>query len=811
MNSIWPMIAGVVWLALVLALRRRYGGREPGARYDLDVLSGGILFLLTLGFFWRTVSGDVYQPADGGDLVSFLFPTYRFAAAQLATGDLPLWNPTLYGGAPFVADIQAGFLYAPNLILFLLWPEFPYAAMQWLSIGHFFWVGLGTYVLLRVLRWPDAPVVRAAALFGAFAFEFSDPLLIHFGNLNLVAALSWMPWVFAAYALALDRRRLAWTGAAGVLFAIGAYAGHPQSSLYVALGLAVYTLLRALLDERESVCDAAADPSWTSHVRYYAGGYFGPLLAVALIAFLLTAPVLLPAAELAGYTERSDFAYQETVAFSLAPTQLIGLLTPGFFGRGPALHWGLWERVELPYAGVATLLMAAAALLLASVRARRQLWPWLGMGLFGLATALGIYAIVHGWLTALLPMFDQFRAPARAVVLWTFSVAVMGAVGADLVARRGMLAADPSARPAAFRSGLRMGGLILAGVVLPLSYLALLLSQDNETVFLRTSVAALALTLAVVFWLATWALVGGREAGWWSSGTFPALMAALLFLDMAATGAYTDVSEQDPTVGFQHEEIVAFLDAEPGLFRIDTMTGIEQHWQPDTAALAGLQDVGGIANPLSLQHWRGLLEATGGRGTRLYDMLNASYVLVEDGTPLPEGEFELALDAPGALSVFRNVEVMPRAWTVFEATAVPDMAAAVEAIRSDEFDPVREAVVVGDSLPGLSGSEGNGAATVQSYAADRMTLDVRADGDGLLVMSEVWYPGWRATVNGAETPVLAVNGGLRGVAVPAGNSTVEMTFEPQPWRLGLAAAAVGLLLLGAWVVVGLVRRRRRAG
>ena len=154
--------------------------------------------------------------------------------------------------------------------------------------------------------------------------------------------------------------------------------------------------------------------------------------------------MLLPAAELTGYTERSDFAYQETVAFSLAPAQAIGLLTPGFFGRGPALHWGLWERVELPYAGVATLLMAAAALLLASVRTRRQLWPWVGMGLFGLATALGIYAIVHGWLTALLPMFDQFRAPARAVVLWTFAVAVLGAVGVDLVARQGLAAADAS-------------------------------------------------------------------------------------------------------------------------------------------------------------------------------------------------------------------------------------------------------------------------------------------------------------------------------------------------------------------------------
>ena len=68
----------------------------------------------------------------------------------------------------------------------------------------------------------------------------------------------------------------------------------------------------------------------------------------------------------------------------------------------------------------------------------------------------------------------------------------------------------------------------------------------------------------------------------------------------------------------------------------------------------------------------------------------SAYVVVEDGTPLPEGEFELALDAPGALSVYRNMEALPRAWVVHEATAAPDMAAAVEAIQSPDFDPGRD-------------------------------------------------------------------------------------------------------------------------
>ena len=96
--------------------------RRDERRWDL--LCAGLLAAIFLAFFGRTVSGAVYQPADGGDLVSFLFPTYRFAAHTLSQGRLPLWNPHLYGGAPFIGDIQAGFLYPPNLLLFLLNPSF---------------------------------------------------------------------------------------------------------------------------------------------------------------------------------------------------------------------------------------------------------------------------------------------------------------------------------------------------------------------------------------------------------------------------------------------------------------------------------------------------------------------------------------------------------------------------------------------------------------------------------------------------------------------------------------------------------------
>ncbi|HMN31116.1 MAG TPA: hypothetical protein PKE45_23385, partial [Caldilineaceae bacterium] len=433
-------------------------------------------------------------------------------------------------------------------------------------------------------------------------------------------------------------------------------------------------------------------------------------------------------------------------------------------------------------------------------------WPWLAIALFGLVSALGIYAILHGWLTWLLPLFGQLRAPARGLVLWTFAVAVLAALGFELVCRSWPAlrrtaaggppasgAAPPADGVAALDFILKAGALLLAVVFTPLLYNTLLLTQADPTAFLRTSVAALAITIAAGCWLATWALIAARRAGWIGPSLFALLLIAVLYFDLSAAGAYTDISPSDPTTGFQHDEIVQFLHNEPGRFRIDSDTDSAALWQPDSAALNGLEDIGGVANPLTLRHWRELLAATGGRQSRLYDMLNVHYVIARDGTPLPEGKFELAFDAPGELAVYRNLMAMPRAWLVHQATQV-DQAGQVAAIQANDFDPAQR-VVVAATAGQLAPATGAEAVTFQESDVNQLSLQVQTTAPAYLVLSEVWYPGWQATVNGAPAELLWANGGLRALYLPAGEGQVELRFAPFSWRLGLGGLAVGLLLL----------------
>jgi hypothetical protein len=191
------------WLIAYLAIRRL------ARAWAQDWLAVGVLALATVGFFWRVLFAAGWMPAGGGDMAPFLYPNYRFAAASLKRGVIPLWNPYLYGGMPFAADIQSGLFYPPNLALFLLWPEITYRTLEHLAIFHFFLAGVFMYFCLRGLSENgQESLSRPSALAGAVAFMFSDLFVVHFGNLNMIAVAAWLPLVFLLFHRALAGRRI---------------------------------------------------------------------------------------------------------------------------------------------------------------------------------------------------------------------------------------------------------------------------------------------------------------------------------------------------------------------------------------------------------------------------------------------------------------------------------------------------------------------------------------------------------------------------------------------------------------------------
>ena len=155
--------------------------------------------------------------------------------------------------------------------------------------------------------------------------------------------------------------------------------------------------------------------------------------------------------------------------------------------------------------------------------------------------------------------------------------------------------------------------------------------------------------------------------------------------------------------------------------------------------------------------------------------------------------------------VFENSRALPRAWVASNVMSVPeaDMLTAVHYSRLPDgrrFDPAHTALVYPDTLPATTYPEGLSTAAVTVVGDGAFTIDVTTAGGGFLVLSESFYPGWRARIGDRVLPVYRTNVSLQGVPLPPGRHTVEFELVSTTLRAGAAVSGLALvvLLLVAW-------------
>jgi hypothetical protein len=511
---------------------------------------------------------------------------------------------------------------------------------------------------------------------------------------------------------------------------------------------------------------------------------------------------------MAGHTGRGHISYQEATRYSLPPRALVGLLAPGFYGRGPAGFWGPWDRVEVGYAGVGTLLLAAfgltAHLIRPSIRGsgsrpldhgQQQSPSAFPIAFFALLVplafllALGRYGPLYRFLYRWVPAFDQIRAPARLIVLADLGLAGLAAYGLHrLVEQR-------SSRGPCRRS-IALGALVAALLVLAVGLdQARTLPPPDRVVQATRSVIVAAALLALNGFLVvlngTWA-----RTGW----LFPLLLA----VDLIALGSTLEIERHDPTRGFRHPDVVAFLERDLSLFRIEDAATA---WQPDAALIHGLYDIGGVYNPLTLAPYEAYRWALGHRGAPLHNLLSVKYVLADKADP--PGDQRLVpvyTDAP-EIDVYLNTAALPRALFVTTPHVVSDHTEAWRAIHAPGFDPTQTIVLERGQIHGAeeirrvpssettAGSSEGTRIEFTRYDLNAVALTLETSTGGWLLLSDVYYPGWRATVDGKQTSVLRADYTFRAVEIPAGEHTVKMTFSPWTWRVGL------VLSLGTWLAL----------
>ena len=775
----------------------------PHRERTRDLICLGLLALAVAAFFWPLIFTRAWIPRGGGDLVSFLWPMYRFAARSLRSGTVPLWNPHLYSGAPFVADNQSGVFYPVNLVTFALFGPPSYAVMEGLVAFHVWLAAAATFALLRGLG-----LRRVAALTGALAFALSDLFITHLGNLNLNATVAWLPLVLWFAHEALTRESVGWAASAGAALAVAALAGHAQMLLFVSLALGLYVIYR--------LATVLAGGGGLRGRR--AGRVAGAALLIATVGVGGAALTLLPAYRMAGHTGRGHLPYEEATRYSLPPRALVGLVAPGFYGRGPAGFWAPWDRVEVGYAGVGTLLLAVLGL---GTYACRRIAPdstgptsegdrrtsgehaptpfpaifFALLVVIGFSLAMGRHAPFYRILYRWVPTFDQIRAPARLIVLADLGLAALAAYGLHhLVEQR------PARRP--YRIWITLGAVMVAVLVVAVGLPQARLLPPSDRVTQATRAVVIAAGLGALNGLLV--VLSGRRS--WADWLFPLLLA----VDLVTLGSTLEIEPHDPTHGFHHPEVVSYLQQDPTLFRIEDSAAA---WQPDAALMHGLYDMGGVYNPLALAPYEAYRWALGERGNPLYNLLGVKYVLAGKGDPPGNERLVPVHTAAPEIDIYLNTAALPRALFVTSLRVVLDHTEAWKAIHEPGFDPTRTIVLEREQIQTAAEASGTAPSGHQAahlafvrYDLNGVEIRVEPPTSGWLLLSDVYYPGWRATVDDTPAPVLRANYVFRAVRVPAGEHTVEMTFAPWTWRVGLALSLTTWLGLAAMAALRLRSR-----
>ncbi|HSR32578.1 MAG TPA: YfhO family protein, partial [Anaerolineae bacterium] len=420
--------------------------------------------------------------------------------------------------------------------------------------------------------------------------------------------------------------------------------------------------------------------------------------------------------------------------------------------------------------------------------------------------ALGGESLLHGWAYWLLPGFGQLRAPARAILLLDFALAGLAALGLDLLLGPLGLRAR-KAFAGAWRGMLWMGGVaILVGGAW--AYLVIYQAQDRDpTLFWRVSMAGSGLIFALLMLGGSLAWLWARRTGRLRRSTLAWLAVGLVFLDLATVGAYTDLGRKPPTAGFDHPQVVDYLQSDPGFFRIDSRTDVWQDWQPNLALLNGLYDVSGVDNPLVVADMARFWEGTSGRSTRLYDLLGVRYVVGSKEVTLDWDKFSLVFEGDAAVNVYRNEMHLPRAFVVHRATVATDHEDAWQRLHQAGLDPATTVVLEGGRPLDVQ-PDAQAEARVVSYDANALEIDVNTESEGYLVLSDPFYPGWKAELDGRPAEILRANYAFRAVAVPAGTHRVTMAFRPGSWIAGLGTSILTILILLGLAGLCLLRRSR---
>jgi hypothetical protein len=755
--------------------------------WEVAILYGGLaaFFYAPLLLGWRTF--------PDGDFTHHFLPFSLFQQSEWLAGRfLPVWNPYTYSGHPFLADVQAAVFYPLGNLLLLI--TLPFSSpgerlyfLQLEAVIHIALAGFFTFLLVRDLTGSPRSGLLAGVLFAFSGYLTGYPPL----QLAILRTAIWLPLILWLLwrAFAAPWRWRFWICAV-LAYATALLAGHPQTFLHLSYTVAMWI---GFLFFREGVGWRGREEArgeWWARV--------GGVAAFCLLPFALTAAQWLPSLEFTRYSVRASVDYDfVSGGFPLRDTWQ--MIFPELLTHFSPL-----------YIGVVGLILALMSVAGSQRWVEGNLFPlsalcspisfFAVLTVFSLLISYGDNGFLYRILYYFAPGWNLFRGQERIAFLVVFGLSVLAGIGMaklpTLSLRRRRIFACLGA------------GIILASA----GIIFVVLHRQGQTALADTELAGLILlslflggAVATLLWIPGW---DRRRSS---------LLIAIAFANLLWANFDTNLAPFGPArktiLAPEMEALQMAVLAEPGLpgrvyneFRI----------YEDYGMRLGVDDVWG-SSPLRSARYAALFDHF--PLDRMWRLTGVQHLLTWRRELFTPGE--LLADFPQSADttyLHRLSNPQPRAWLV-SSVRIADDATALDLLADSSFDLNATALISPDESDFAAGAEvqiaapGKASVDVARPIPNQLRVEVESDHGGLLVVSEVWLPGWRIkNAHCADRPCtlgdapLRANLTLLGIFLPAGPATFELVYWPDSLRLGLA---ITLFTLSGLVGAIYWRRIRR--
>ncbi len=722
----------------------------------------------------------------GDDIRGYYYPSYLSAYSQLAEGSLPLWNPYQLAGLPRPGAIQSGIFYPFHLLYSLL----PVGlAMGINTIVHLGIAAISVTIFARKLG-----MLSVSALFAGMLLAMRGQFQLMIFAPNMLESAVWIaPGAIAILGLARGEWRKS-TGLLGLCTGLSLLAGYPQFSIYIAyLWGALLVIL--LASER-----APLRTWWMAGLGLGSGIALGAALASIQ---------LVPAFELSALGNRklTSLTQEQMYAAARIPTKFWSTLVGAFTrnSSGTAFHFGVVGVALLP----AAWFYGRNRVMYCSISA---------LGILVLLFCLGpVTPFFQLYLS--LPLLDSFRLPYRLRFVTDFCFVIAAAGGLDAVVRSVSAARVPGTALGGRATWIAIGAAFVAAVLWSTYFF-----KSNAQA--AGSGAALAIAVALGAWL-------GTRPGRVRIFALAVFLIALVEIWIAPPNKFW--------VTYAHPEKLQIYDVESPIFEKlrKSRERVFIHSPrkltipekvPSTQRFRGLTDYEPATTRRQAEYFMYLNQGPRGLEARdvpyfgwihlfgphsdpaalekrsgLVDLLAVDYIATAGGSGRRRTiarylrrTFRWAgADEDLDLVLWRKRERVHRAYAVYRTESAPKDSSELLANLADEnFDPLEFSYVEGDvsPLPGTANTRRGHRVKIIIDEPNRVEIRAFLGEEGLIVLSDTFYPGWRATVNDEKTEILPVNHLFRGVRAPKGWNQIVFEYRPRSVAQGAMLSAIGLAI-----------------